>query len=310
MTKIERVDRVLSGGEPDRPPVSLWYHFGHQHGGGREFAEITLEFFRYYDLDFLKVMNDYYYPLPQGLEEVKSGEDLKRIAPFDVEKCEWREQFTALEIIAERLSGRAYFLDTVFDAWQCLLRSLAGRRVYELMEREPEALLQALEVITDNLIAYCRKSLSLGTTGIFMSVPAAAEIVSRERFLTFVKPFTMKLFSAIAGLGKMNTAHIHGDDLFFDDIVDLPVNILSWWDRGPNGPSLAYGKEKFPGCVMGGIDQTLVTRNTIPFLRNHVREGLELGGRNRFFLANGCSIENWAYPGAISAVVRAGRGEV
>ena len=34
MDKIQRVDRVLSGEEVDRPPVTLWYHFGVQHAGG------------------------------------------------------------------------------------------------------------------------------------------------------------------------------------------------------------------------------------------------------------------------------------
>ncbi len=307
MNKIERVDTVLAGGQPDRPPLSLWYHFGHQYAGGKKFAEIALEYFAYYDFDFLKVMNDYYYPLPQGLQEVKTREDLKHIVRFDVEQCEWREQFDALKIINERLKGKAYFLDTVFDPWQVLVRSLSGRNVYSLMENEPDALLEALDVIADNLIAYSKKSLSLGTAGIFMSVPAAVEAMKREQFLKFVKPFSMKIFGAISGLGKMNTAHIHGDELYFDDIVDLPVPILSWWDRGPHGPSIEYGKGKFAGCVMGGIDQTLLTRNTIPFIKNHVREGLKMGGTTRFFLANGCSIENWGFPGAVKAVVEASR---
>jgi len=78
MNKIERVDRVLNGDEVDRPPVSLWYHFGIQHAGGRQFARITLDFFKYYDFDFLKVMNDYFYQPPQGLDAVKTKEDLKQ----------------------------------------------------------------------------------------------------------------------------------------------------------------------------------------------------------------------------------------
>jgi hypothetical protein len=45
MNKIERVDRVLQGMEVDRPPVSLWYHFGVQHSGGVQFARLTLEYF-------------------------------------------------------------------------------------------------------------------------------------------------------------------------------------------------------------------------------------------------------------------------
>ena len=307
MDKIQRVDKVLEGNRVDRPPVSLWYHFGIQHAGGEQFARITLEYFDTYDFDFLKVMNDYFYQAPEGLEAVKTKEDLERLTRFDVENSDWKEQFKALEIIAKALDGQAYFIDTVFDPWQSLKRNMAGENLKPLMAEEPDAVLEALEVVTENLISYCKKSLGIGSTGIFMSVPAASEIVTRDEFLRFVKPFAMKVFESITGLGKMNTAHIHGENLFFDDVLDFPVNIFNWWDRGPGGPSLGYVKQRIDGCVMGGIDQTIVCRNTRMFLKNHVREGIEMGGAERFFLANGCSIATWTYPGAVHAIVEAAK---
>lgn len=287
----------------DRPPVSLWYHFGVQHTGGERIAEISLEYFKAYDFDWLKLMNDYFYPFPEDLEGIKTSEDLKRIKPFDIEKSIWKEQLKAIEIIAAELKRKAYFTDTVFDAWQTFRRTLAGENLKWLMDNEPEALLEALVIVNNNLIAYCKRSLSLGAAGIFLSISPSYEIMTREQFLKFQKPFAVKLLKEISSIGKMNTAHIHGDDLYFDEVLDLPVAILSWWDRGSNGPSLEFVKENFRGCVMGGIDQKLVSRNTLGWLKNHVREGINLGGRKRFFLANGCSIDTWLYPGSVRAVV-------
>ena len=307
MNKVERVDRVLNGEEVDRPPLTLWYHFGVQHSGGEQFAKLTLEFFNYYDFDYLKVMNDYFYPPPEGLNSVKTKNDLKRIAHFDVEKCDWQEQFKALRYISRELKGKAYFLDTVFDPWQSLRRNMAGENIETLMTNEPDAMLAALDVIADNLIEYCKKSLAIGTAGIFMSMYAAKELISRENFLRFVKPPAMKVFSAISELGKMNTAHIHGEDLLFEDVLDFPVNIFNWWDRGPKGPSLQWVKERIAGCVMGGINQKIVARTTREFLKNHVREGIELGGPTRFFLANGCSSDSWGYPPAMKTIVEAAK---
>ena len=307
MNKVERVDRVLNGEEVDRPPLSLWYHFGIQHVAGEQFAGITLEFFKYYDFDFLKVMNDYFYQPPRGLDAVKTAEDLKRIAPFDIDQTDWKEQFKALECISAELKGKAYFIDTVFDPWQSIRRNMAGENIEALMENEPAALLEALDIVADNLIAYCQQSLAIGSAGIFMSVPAAAELISRENFLRFVKPPAMKVFKAISELGKMNTAHIHGEDLFFDDVLDFPVDIFNWWDRGPTGPSLQWVKERIPGCVMGGINQKIVARTTREFLRNHVREAIQLGGKKRFFLANGCSIDSWGYPPSMLSIVDAAK---
>jgi len=45
--------------------------FGSQHGLPEKAAEVHLDFFEAYDLDLLKVMNDYDYPLPEGLREWK-----------------------------------------------------------------------------------------------------------------------------------------------------------------------------------------------------------------------------------------------
>ncbi|HDG98309.1 MAG TPA: hypothetical protein ENG73_09100, partial [Desulfobacterales bacterium] len=304
---IERVDRVLDGKDVDYPPLSLWYHFGVQHGSGEQFAKISLEYFRFYDLDFLKVMNDYFYPPPNGLDAVRTREDLERITPFDVEDSPWQQQFKALEILNRELQGKAYFIDTVFDPWQSLRRNMAGENINELMETEPGATLEALDIIAENLIAYCKKSLALGSAGIFMSIPAARELITHENFLKFVKPFAMKVLQAISGMASMNTAHIHGENLYFEDVLDFPVNVFSWWDRGPNGPSLEWVKKATRACVMGGINQKIVARTTPAFLKKHVREALEMGGKSRFFLANGCSIDSWTYPGSILAIVKTAR---
>ena len=306
MDKIRKVDRVLSGQKVDCPPVSLWYHFGIQHGNAEQFADITLEYFDTYDFDFLKVMNDIFYPPPDGMETLVTADHLRCIGPLDVASV-WEQQFKALEIISTKLKEQAYFMDTVFDPWQSIRRAMAGENIQALMQTYPDALLGALEVVTANLIDYCKKSLDIGSAGIFMSVAAGAEIVTRHQFVTFVKPFAKQVLEAIAGQGIMNTVHIHGEELFFDDALDLPADIFSWWDRGPKGPPLQWVKEKIDGCVMGGIDQTIVSRRTPAFLRQHVTEAMQLGGTRRFLLAGGCTIDSWVYPESIRAIVSEAR---
>ena len=308
MQKINLVDQVLAGTPVDRPPMSMWYHFGIQHSGGDVLAKTTLDFFNYYDFDFLKVMNDYFYPAPEGLEAVATTGDLKKVGGVNVRATDWQEQFKAIEIIAANLKDKAYFIDTVFDAWQSLNRCLVAENLKGLMTQAPDAVLEALDQVADNLIAYSKTVISLGAAGIFLSIPAGAEIVTRQEFLTFVKPFAQKVLAAISPLGKLTTLHVHGKELFFDDVLDLPAPVFNWWDRGPQGPSLEWVRQRIPGCVMGGIDQTIVARRSRPFLRNHVREALGLGGNQRFLLANGCTIDSWVYPGALKAMVEEVRG--
>ena len=99
LNKIERVASALEGKAVDRPPFSFWYHFGLQHMPGRKHAEAEIDFYRVYDLDFLKVMNDYPFPLPDGLEAIETEDDWKRIEPIEASDQCWSEQLTALSII-------------------------------------------------------------------------------------------------------------------------------------------------------------------------------------------------------------------
>jgi uroporphyrinogen-III decarboxylase len=66
-------------------------------------------------------------------------------------------------------------------------------------------------------------------------------------------------------------------------------------------------KEKIKGCVMGGIDHKIVTKRTAVNLKEHVREGRLSGGKERFFLSGGCSIDASVNPRSIRAIVEAAR---
>ncbi len=304
MTKIERVERTLSGDRVDRPAVSMWYHFGVQHRPGVEFARVSLDFFRHYDFDFLKLMNDYYYPMPDGLEEIASAADLDRLGHFDPEDSPWREQLSAMEYIAAELSGEAFFIDTIFEPWQSLERTLAGEHLRTLMQDEPEALKRALDTVTNNLIAYAQASIDRGASGIFVSVMASEEFLTREQAQEFELPYARRLLEEVADRAPMNTLHAHGENIYVDDIASMPAAVLSYQDRGANNPSLSTMREHFDGCLMGGIDQTNFSPRTPRFVREHTREGIAAGGRTRFFLANGCSIPSEVNPAVIHAVVK------
>ena len=310
MNKIERIDAVLAGKQPDRAPISCWYHFGLQYLPGEKFSDIVLSFFEHYDFDWLKVMNDYFYPQPEGTIALKTAEDLKAIKIFDIDNSPFKQQLIAIEKISKALEGKAYFCDTIFDPYQALQKSPVGEHLPRLMKEEPDAVLEALDIVSENIIAYAKRTLSAGTHGIFMSVLAGTDQMSREDFLKFEKPFAMKVFQAVKDMGAMNTAHLHGKNVDITNCLDFPVSVFSWEDRLDGNLSLKEMKAQWPGCVMGGLDNTIMTRRTPEFLMEHTREGMKLGGDSRFFLANGCSTPGHMDPLALKAMVDVAQGKL
>jgi uroporphyrinogen decarboxylase len=301
MNKIERVRATLAGKPVDYPPMTIWYHFGNQHATPELTAQVHLEFFEHYDLDLLKVMNDYDYPNPAGLEVVVTPSDLQRLEPFDVLKTPMGKQLQAVERIARALKGKAFFVDTVFNAWNTLRRNLTKEATEPLMVNHPETVVKALEVINGNLIKYALATLERGAAGIFLSVPASAEFVTREQYERFMRPFDVTLLNAVKGRGECHILHAHGSQLFLDRLLDYPVQALSWADLN-GGPSIAEARQQTALTLMGGMDHVHFPYVSAAVLRQQVRAAKAQAGPTRFILAPGCSVATYSFPPLIHAV--------
>jgi uroporphyrinogen decarboxylase len=307
MNKLDRVRSTIAGTPVDHPPMTIWYHFGNQHASPQLTAQVHLEFFEHYDLDLLKLMNDYDYPNPAGLEVVATPDDLRRLEPFDVTKTPLGKQLQAVERIAKALKGKAFFVDTMFNAWNTLRRNLTKEATEPLMTQHPDAVVKALEVINGNLIKYALATLERGAAGIFLSVPASEEFATREEYERFMRPFDLALLNAVKGKGEFHILHAHGSQLFLDRLLDYPVQVLSWADLN-GGPSIADARRRTPLTLMGGIDHLKFQYSSAALLRQQVRAARAQAGPTQFILAPGCSVATYSFPPLIHAVRDAARG--
>jgi uroporphyrinogen decarboxylase len=300
MNKIERVRATLGGQPVDRTPFTIWYHFGNQHASPETTAQVHLDFFQHYDLDLLKVMNDYDYPTPPGVETVASPADLARLEPFDPVKTPLGQQLRAVEIIANALRGRALFLDTVFNAWNTLRRNVVKEAIFDLMARQPKETEAALAVVNANLIRYAQASLERGSAGIFFSVPASADELTVEQYETFMRPFDMRFLEAIRGRGECHVIHAHGTKLYVDQLLDYPAHVISWADLN-GGPSIAGLRARTNLTLMTGLDHVKFPTLAARAVREQVKSARAQGGMKKFILAPGCSVPTYTYPPLIAA---------
>jgi uroporphyrinogen decarboxylase len=300
---------ALAGKPVDRPPFSLWYHFGNQHASPERTAQVHLEFYDYYDLDFLKVMNDYDYPMPAGVETLENPEDLKRLQLFPIERSPLGNQLRALEYVAKGLRGNAFFMDTLFNAWNTVRRNLVKEAMPKLMADHPEALVAALKIVNQNLIRYALASLDRGSAGIFFSVPASAEFVTPEQYEKFMRPFDLEFLEAVFGKGGCHILHAHGERLFIDRLLEYPVQAISWADLN-GGPTISAMRQKTSLTLMGGIDHVKFAYTSAKQIRRQVTEARSQGGTTKFILAPGCSVPTYSFPPLIKAARDAGRENI
>jgi uroporphyrinogen decarboxylase len=289
LNKIERVTNALKGQEVDRPPFGFWYHFGLQHMPGKVHAQAEVDFYRAYDTDFLKVMNDYPYPLPQGIEAIETEADWKRVEPVGANNKCWDEQLTALSIINDAIGKEALFIETIFSPWTTARRMTRAGDIAEAREHHPEALLSAMDAIATSLAGYAKEAVARGAAGIFLSLGAATDdVMSPEEYETWGRPFDLKVLEAVRG-APFNVLHIHGKRIHFDSLLDYPASAINW-SHFAAPPSLGEGRARSGKTVMGGLDEAVAAHLSPPEIRRQVASALQEVGTRGLIMTPGCSV--------------------
>jgi uroporphyrinogen decarboxylase len=307
MSKTERVYAALKGEEVDRVPVSAWWHDFAREWSPEDLAETTLEQYRTYDWDYIKVnpRASYFgeafgakYAQREGRQPdliepgVSSAEHLRRIARQDGVSGVWAEQLEALRLINAGLAGGAPFIQTIFSPLATVSRITGSTKyVQRLMRENPEELLGALDPITDTLAAYSKASLDAGASGIFFATVewGSADVISIEGYDRFCRPFDLRVLEAVQG-APFNVLHVCRDRNHLTQLRDYPVAALHWDVHGEGNPSLdeILGHR---GAVMGGVSVKAMASGTPEDVDRQARDAIGETGWCCFLLAPGCSIE-------------------
>jgi len=311
LTKTERVFAALRGDDVDRVPVSAWWHDFPREWSAESLAEATLEAYRKYAWDFVKVNPRacYYaedwgarYVIADGANKqpvltepgISSPEHLARIKRLNVTKGAYGEQLESLRIIAKALADEAPFIQTVFSPLAVVSRITGSTKyVQRLMREHADALLAALEPITQTLADYSRACLDAGASGIFLATVewGTRDLISLEDYNRFARPFDLRVLEAVQG-APFNVFHVCRDNNHLVDLLDYPVAAFHWDSRAKGNPGLPEVQKKTAAAVMGGVTHGDAMTSGSPAIiaKQAERAIIETAGR-RFLLAPGCSIE-------------------
>jgi uroporphyrinogen decarboxylase len=295
MNRCERFFAAIEGREVDRVPVTAWVHFLSDHLTGEQTASLHLAFLREYDWDVAKLMNDYRYPLPGGLERIDSAAAMGRFKRLPMTERAFTEQLAAIRVLRRALGPDWPILDTLFDPYQQVVRNVGSAQARSIPEH-PEAALQMLEAVCETMCDYVKAARSAGADGFFMSINSAIPSghlrgVDDATFRQFQRPFDLRLLEAAAGTARV--LHVHGESIDFDRVRDYPCEAISFADRSAKNPTLAQMRARTDKCLMGGIDETTIQNMSLPDLRAQVDDAFTQAGRRNFILAPGCTVPSF-----------------
>lgn len=303
MTAEQRVRAALVGAPVDRVPLLFWHHFKPE-GSGEHLAQLTKAFFfDTFQLDIVKIMPDLPYPEPgRGI----TATALRTLPKLGLETPIFQEQLICIRTLRAQLGQDYPLILTIFSPLTYALRWIGRQKVVAAARQDPQAFEQGLAIIAENMRGLLAAAIEAGASGIFFSCMGATNRhFTHEEYAHFGRPYDLQ---ALAGTSKgwLNIVHIHADpeqvddEIYFEDFVDYPVQVISWSDR-LTGPSLSEALSLTNKCLMGGLaERGPLTHGSEVEIENEILGAVTQTKGRRLILANGCSIpddnpERWLH---------------
>jgi uroporphyrinogen decarboxylase len=305
LTHRERMEACLSGEQPDQVPVSLWRHFPVDDQTPAGLAAATAAFQHQYDFDFIKVTpsssfclkdwgsDDRWTGHTEGTREyskyvINQPDDWYSLPILSPKQGHLGDQLSCLRMLTSEFSPQTPLVQTIFSPL-AQAKNFAGKERLQVQIRKyPEAVLAGLERITETTLRFLEEAGKTGIDGIFYAIQHAQyALLSTTEFEAFSKPYDLKILDAAQGLW-LNIAHLHGENVMFDEILDYRVAVINWHDR-QTPPDLTTAKSKYPGVLCGGLRQweTMVL-GTSDQVRSEALDALKATGGRKFILGTGC----------------------
>jgi uroporphyrinogen decarboxylase len=306
MTKRERVLNAVSRRAVDRPPVAFWRHVPDVDHTAEGLADAMLRFHRSWDLDLIKVMSSGVYCVEDWgctvaylgsangakqctVHAVKTRGDWARITPRDPGAGALGRELDAVLRIRKGRDDDAPILHTLFSPLT-IARKLAGDRVREDLRADEAAVRPALEAITETMVRYARAALEAGADGLFFATQCGTtEFITAEENARWDMPYARRVLDAVRETSLLTLLHLHGKDIYYDQLGALPANAVNWHDR-LTAPTLGDARRRRPsGALVGGLAEgTTLRRGPIEAIVAQVRDAVRQTEGVGLILGAGC----------------------
>lgn len=322
MTTLERIQAAIARQPVDRIPYAVWCHFPEVDRSTAGLAQATLRFHQRYGSDFLKVTPNGGYAVedwgcvesdrvmpdghrPCASHAVENAADWKKIKPLDITASTYGQHLETIVRVVVDKRADAPVLPTVFSPLS-LARKLSGDRLNQDLRERPDAVVEALEAITETLIRFVTLCLDEEAGGIFYAIHAASyRFHTEEEYARFGEPYDRRVLEVAMARAHLVIVHAHGDDLMFHRLARLPGHAWNWDDRVA-GPSLRDGKAKLNGAVIGGVNQWSTIRDGSPDdVRAEVKDAVDQTDGTGLIVGPGCVVPPGAADQNVAALVKA-----
>lgn len=324
MTKMERIAAAIRGDAVDTVPYSLWSHLPLIDLDPVKNAEQTYGFYKTYDVDILKTMNNGMYSVEDfgavaDYSEIAGGgvakivstpvhrpKDWLDLEPVSVNAGALAREQEYLRLLLDKTRGTVPVIFTVFSPLTTAYK-LCPDLMRHVAEGFGEEVKAGLRAITESTCALVQRVIEMGADGIFFATQLLSYAAGEENFYReYGMPYDLAVLSASSGW--CNVLHAHGKDIMFPLLRKYPVQIFNWhaWE---SLPEIDEAQALTGKCIMAGLERMDITGGRKNEIEYRIYETLRQTGGRKVILSPGCVIR---YPlnEEILAFVRKAKNEI
>ena len=307
MNKKELIYNAVAGRDNERLPYTFWTHLSGIDLDPIALADTTYEFYKEYDIDLIKTMNNGMYavedfgceidysPVARGgvsrisSTPVNEPADWQKIRPLKLSECAalQRELYSLRLLLKKVANENVPVIFTVFSPFTTANKLCGGKLLEHLQQGAEKPILDALQIITDVTVDLVKEANRLGVDGIFFaSQMSSRDMCDEETFKLLGVPYDKQIL--MASEGYCDAIHAHGTNIMFDILKDYPVDIFNWhcWESEPD-LATAAAMDK---CLMGGLVRGDITACNNDNIKKQITACWQTLHGHKHILSPGCVI--------------------
>ncbi len=260
----------------DYIPAAFFLHFDKSSHFGQAAVDQHLEYFRYTNMDFVKIQYERTFP---QIPELRKPDDWKKMPLYKLDFYE--PELQAVRGLVNAAKKEALVLVTLYSPFMCAGHTTSQSLVVAHLQENPDRIKKGLDVITESLMLFVKECIRLGVDGFYTSTQGgeAGRFKDSALFTKYIKPLDLVLMNEVNRSCIFNILHVCDYNAPYDDLspfLDYPGHVVNCNPKLTTG-TLTWNKvvEMFKRPCMGGLDRHgIIVSGTKQEIAQAVREVL------------------------------------
>jgi len=280
-------------------PASFFTHFSKECHTGRAAINKHIDFFRYTDMDFVKIQFEQSFP---KLDFIRRPKDWTAMPRYNSEF--FREPIEIVKGLIKELKKEAIIIQTIYSPYMCAANSTSYELITKHVSEKPDLVMKGLAIIRDSLQCFIDDCVKEGIDGFYFSTQGGEHqrFENKNDFEGYIQPFDLSLLMEIDSKTPFNILHICDYWLLYDSVdifTKYPCKIVSCPIALNNGQQVHANElyKIFMKPILGGMNRKgAIQTGPIKEIEKDVNKVLARAP-DRFILGANCTIANanWDY---------------